>query len=114
MYKGTRKIAPTADLLNTYNQTSAARQGPLLFYFFILFCVFRLLLQFRRVSQNSFRPLGDDLAVEMSLDLGTGVTIDVAGVALSQKYIVAVLLGIAICEDPFFSYTFLPISAHCG
>lgn len=35
----------------------------------------------------------------MSLDLGTGVTIDVAGVALSQKYIVAVLLGIAICED---------------
>lgn len=38
----------------------------------------------------------------MPLDLGTGVTIDVAGVALSQKYIVAVLLGIAICED--FSY----------
>lgn len=40
----------------------------------------------------------------MSLDLGTGVTIDVAGVALSQKYIVAVLLGIAICEDVFFLF----------
>lgn len=33
------------------------------------------------------------------LDLGTGVTIDAADVALSQKFLVAVLLGVAICEE---------------
>lgn len=32
-------------------------------------------------------------------DLGIGATIDVTNVPQTQKYIVAVLLGIAICEN---------------
>lgn len=32
-------------------------------------------------------------------DIGAGVTIDLNNVPTAQKYCVAVLLGVAICED---------------
>lgn len=94
-------IAPTVEFNNTYNQTSAAG----------------LKVSFAALIPGVFPPppkcssallWTTPFAAEMSLDLGTGVTIDVAGVALSQKYIVAVLLGIAICEN----FTFLSIGSQ--
>lgn len=48
---------------------------------------------------STHRPAGDGALTMLSTrDLGLGATIDVANVPQTQKYIVAVLLGIAICE----------------
>lgn len=44
-------------------------------------------------------PGGSYLTMITDRDLGIGVTIDVENVPLSKKYTVAVLLGVALCEQ---------------
>lgn len=38
------------------------------------------------------------MSVMVGRDLGTGVTIDLDEVTMAQKYAVAILLSVAICE----------------
>lgn len=47
-------------------------------------------------------------------DLGIGATINVDDVPLSQKYLVAVLLGVAICENPETSDDILRNDPYLG
>lgn len=73
--------------------TKASRRVAFFFFFFLGLCV-----PGRYIAHC---PIGDGAVEMLSVrDLGIGATINVDDVPLSQKYLVAVLLGVAICENP--------------